>query len=182
MTGQIPPTEGAPLAAGPILQGEGGAAAGGAGSRLGRAGLAVLACLAAVYVVACADLWLRARSAYLEGEKCLQWHADPRVKAAHFDRILSRNAEQLRREQEAGRLSAAELETKLKLLKFERDYAVNESSLKYAYVWFQTAVELFSPPESRWVKLSRVKMAETKELWKAELKAKKIPFQDYMLE
>ncbi len=59
---------------------------------------------------------------------------------------------------------------------------MKESSLKYAYVWFQTAVELFSPPESRWVVLSRQKMAVAKELWKKELAAKKIPYQDYMLE
>ena len=59
---------------------------------------------------------------------------------------------------------------------------MKESSLKYAYVWFQTAVELFSPPESRWVALSREKMVLAKELWKKELDAKKIPYQDYMLE
>jgi hypothetical protein len=59
---------------------------------------------------------------------------------------------------------------------------MKESSLKYAYVWFQTAVELFSPPESRWVIRSRKRMAVVKGLWKKELDAKRISYQDYMLE
>ncbi|MBI4678392.1 MAG: hypothetical protein HY748_12500 [Elusimicrobia bacterium] len=146
------------------------------------AALGLLACCAAVYAAAAADLWLRARSAYLEGEKHLDWHRGPHLKAAHFDEVFSGKAAVLRGEREAGSLTDAAYEAKLKLLKLERDRAVEESSLKYAHAWFQTAVELFSPPESRWVKLSRLKMAETRELWKAELRAKKIPFQDYMLE
>ena len=46
----------------------------------------------------------------------------------------------------------------------------------------QTAVELFSPPNSKWVKLSSEKMPLAKEKWKQELIRKKIPFEDYMLE
>ena len=47
---------------------------------------------------------------------------------------------------------------------------------------FQTAVELFTPPESRWVVMSRAQMPRVKELWKKELDAKHIPYKDYMLE
>jgi hypothetical protein len=32
------------------------------------------------------------------------------------------------------------------------------------------------------VRLSRARMSEAKELWKAELRGKKIPYEDYMLE
>ena len=82
----------------------------------------------------------------------------------------------------AGRLGETELQHKIGLAAFERDQAVAESSLKYAYVWFQTAAELFTPPESRWTVRAREKMKTTRELWKKELDAKKIPYQDYMLE
>ena len=70
----------------------------------------------------------------------------------------------------------------MELERFRRDEAVAESSVKYAYHWYKTAVELFSPPESRWVRLSREKMALTKDLWKQELDRRKIPYEEYMLE
>jgi hypothetical protein len=149
---------------------------------LRRKSLLVLACVAAVYAMVYADVWLRARSAYLEGEKYLEWDHRPDLKAAALDRLLAEKQERLQAGRAAGRLSAAELDERLVLARFERDEAMKESSLKYAYVWFQTAVELFSPPESRWVVLSRRQMAVAKELWKKELDAKKIPYQDYMLE
>lgn len=144
--------------------------------------LTVAACVVAVYAMAYVDLVLRARSAYLEGEKYLEWERKPELKKAALDAELSEKERRLRAEHEAGRLTRAELDQRLVLAKFARDDAFNESSLKYAYVWFQTAVELFSPPESRWVGLSRAKMAEAKALWRRELDAKNIPYQDYMLE
>jgi hypothetical protein len=149
---------------------------------LKRIALTVCACVAGVYAVAYVDLVLRARAAYLEGEKYLAWDRDPGLKKAALDRELAGAEARLRRDRDAGRITAEEFEQRSALARFERDEAVKESSLKYAYVWFQTAVELFSPPESRWVVLSRRKMAEAKELWKKELDAKKVPYQDYMLE
>ncbi|MFH2202383.1 MAG: hypothetical protein ABIJ96_04670 [Elusimicrobiota bacterium] len=134
--------------------------------------------LGLVYV----DLVLRARSAYLEGEKYAAWHRQPEMKKAHFEALFRREKEQLEAERAAGKLTEAELQQKLELEKFRRDEAVAESSLKYAYHWYKTAVELFSPPESRWIRLSREKMTATKALWKAELDLKKIPYEDYMLE
>lgn len=149
---------------------------------LRRAGLYALAGAALLLGFAAVDLNLRARSAYLEGQKYLAWDKDPAAKKAHFDKVLAEKQARLDAELSAGRITPSERDQRLELLRFERDERVAESSLKYAYVWFQTAVELFSPPESRWVALSRAKMAETKELWKKELDAKKIPYQDYMLE
>ena len=151
-------------------------------SDLRRATLTVLAGVLAVYGVVYADVWLRARSAYQEGEKYLEWDRRPELKAASLDRFLAEKQARLQTDEAAGRLTAVELEERLALARFERDEAMKESSLKYAYVWFQTAVELFSPPESRWVVRSRRQMAVAKELWKKELDAKKIPHQDYMLE
>lgn len=147
-----------------------------------KALLVVLTCVGAVYGMAYVDLVLRARSAYLEGEKYLEWERKPELKKAALDAELVQKELRLQADRKAGRLTQAELDQRLALARFARDDAFNESSLKYAYVWFQTAVELFSPPESRWVVLSRQKMAEAKALWKRELDAKKIPYQDYMLE
>lgn len=151
-------------------------------SALRKAALWALACAAFVYGVAYVDLVLRARSAYLEGEKYLEWSAKPELKRAHFQARLAEKEARLNLEFERGSLGKEELEQRLYLARFERDQRVAESSLKYSYIWFQTAAELFSPPESRWVVLSRARMAQTREAWKRELDAKNIPHQDYMFE
>jgi len=147
-----------------------------------RAVLVAAALIAAVYGMARVDLILRARSAYLEGEKWTQWSRKPELKKAHFDAELAAREGELSRELAKGKLDRAAYDRKAGLARFERDQAVAESSLKYAYVWYQTAAELFSPPENRWSVLARAKMTETRALWKSELDARKIPYQDYMLE
>lgn len=136
----------------------------------------------AVYGLARADLWLRARSAYLEGEKWSEWAAKPELKKAFYDAELAAREAELKRDLDAGKLDKAAYDRKAGLARFERDQAVAESSLKYAYVWYQTAAELFSPPETRWSALARGKMKTARELWKKELDARKVPYQDYMLE
>ncbi len=144
--------------------------------------LAVVACAAAVYAMAYADLVLRARSAYLEGEKYLEWNAHPELKRAYYDKLLAEKEARLNADFKEGKLTQPELDERLDLARFEHDERIKESSLKYAYVWFQTAVELFSPPESKWVVLSRQKMASTKELWKKELDAQHVRYEEYMFE
>lgn len=64
----------------------------------------------------------------------------------------------------------------------EAEKAASAGDWKMAYVWYQTAVEQFSPPESKWVKMSRDRMPSALEKWKEDLRKKKIPFEDYMLE
>ena len=88
----------------------------------------------------------------------------------------------LNKKQAAGQVAPDDYARDKELLEFRYAQMAKESSIKYAYVWYQTAVDLFSPPESKWVRLSREKMPLAKERWKAELKAQKIPFEDYMLE
>lgn len=144
--------------------------------------LAAAGAAAFVYGAACADVVLRARTACLEGEKWLAWDARPELKKSHFDAEFAVRRGALERERAAGRLSADEFEKKLALAAFERDQAVAESSAKYAYVWFQTAAELFTPPESRWTVRARAKMKEARALWKRELDARGVPYEDYMLE
>lgn len=149
---------------------------------LRRAGAIALAALAFVYAVACVDVTLRARSAYLEGEKYMSWARDPSLKRAALRTEFEARERALRDQAAAGKLGAAELEQRSALLRFELGERLQESSLKYAYVWYRTAARLLTPPESRWVVRSRDKMAEAKKLWKAELDAQRVPYQDYMLE
>ena len=47
-----------------------------------RVTLKVAACVAAVYAMVCVDVVLRARSAYLEGEKYWNWNQNPALKEA----------------------------------------------------------------------------------------------------
>ena len=79
-----------------------------------------------VYGIVCADVVLRARHAYREGEKA----ANP----------------------------------------------------KEAYAWYESAATLFVPPESKWSRMARDRMPLAKEKWKADLKARHIPFDEAMLE
>jgi hypothetical protein len=147
-----------------------------------RALAAAAALLAFVYVSARVDLYLRARSAYLQGEKYLDWNAHPERKAAFFDAKLAARRAALDRELADGRLTQAEHDEKLALARFARDQAVSESSLKYAYVWFQSAAELFSPPDDRWTIRAREQMKATRALWKKQLDAEHVPYKDYMLQ
>ena len=71
---------------------------------------------------------------------------------------------------------------KLETLQFDKQVLMDESSLKYAYQWYKDTFELFSPPESKWVKMARAKAPEALALWKQVLRDQKIPFEDTMFE
>ncbi|MHB9155400.1 MAG: hypothetical protein ACYC5N_06880 [Endomicrobiales bacterium] len=142
----------------------------------------VLLCVAAVYALVYVDVVLRARSAFLQGEQYWAWHRQPDLKTRALDAEYGKDRAALDRKLSRGKLSREEFDRQLEILDFERAQRAKESSIKYAYIWYQTAVELFSPPESKWVRLSREKMPQAKALWKQELTAGKIPFEDYMLE
>src|ERR1035437_6562439 len=96
-----------------------------------RALLTAAGLLAFVYVAACVDVVLRARSAYNEGEKWLSWSEHPELKKAHFDSELAARQKTLEKDRDAGRLAPAEFDKQLGLARFERDQAVAESSIKY---------------------------------------------------
>lgn len=145
-----------------------------------RALLSALALLAAVYALALGDVVLRGRSAFLEGEKWLAWSKDPAAKKAHFDEALAAREKEL--ELEKASLTPEAYEKKRALARFERDQAVAESSLKYAFVWYRTSVELFTPPETRWTREARARMAETREAWRKELEARGVKAADHMLQ
>ena len=142
----------------------------------------ILGSVAVVYGMVYLDLLMRARHAYLEGEKYWSWHRHPEEKVKYYEQWLAQRRGELEKKLRKGKISSEVLRREKELLEFQKEEALRESSIKYAYVWYQTAVELFSPPDSKWVRLSRERMLLAKELWRKELQAKKIPFEEYMLE
>ena len=151
-------------------------------SRFLRIGGIILATGCVVYALVYVDLIFRAREAYLEGEKYLEWNAHPDLKKAYYDKLLADKEEKINANLKSGHITVTESQEQLALAHFEEKERLSESSLKYAYVWFQTAVQLFSPPDSRWVEKSRLEMPRTLALWKQELDLKRIPYQDYMFQ
>ncbi|MDE2293270.1 MAG: hypothetical protein KGL53_14405 [Elusimicrobia bacterium] len=138
---------------------------------------------AAVFVSAVyTDLWLRARTACLTGDRYMEWSHDPAAKKAWFEKEYEEQKAGLDGELKDGKMTPAEHDQRVELAAFRRDQLVQESSLKMAYHWYKTAVELFSPPDTKYVRLARERMPEAKRLWEAELKREKIPYEDYMLE
>ncbi|OGR83856.1 MAG: hypothetical protein A2636_06740 [Elusimicrobia bacterium RIFCSPHIGHO2_01_FULL_64_10] len=135
-----------------------------------------------LYAMVAADVVLRAREAYREGEKYMRWHEHPDQKESELRKEFERGKSALDRKLAAGKIPKERYDRELEILKFDLDRRREESAVKYAYVWYQTAYELFSPPESRWVKLSRAKAPAAKEKWKEELRSQNIRFEDYMLE
>lgn len=144
--------------------------------------LMVLGTIGIVYIMIYVDVIMRAREAYCEGEKYWSWHFHPEEKRTYLELDLAKEINAVEKKFTRGKIDKTQYEQEIHIAQFNFKEALEESSIKYAYVWYQTAVELFSPPESKWVKLSREKMKEAKEMWKQELKEKNIPFEDYMLE
>lgn len=135
-----------------------------------------------IYLMIYFDLYLRAKEAYREGEKYWSWYEKPELKIKNLEEKLEKEKMKLDKQLEKRKIKLEEYEKRLNILKYENEREKEESAIKYAYFWYQTAVELFSPPESKWVKLSRVKMQLAKEKWKEELRQKGIKFEEYMLE
>lgn len=64
----------------------------------------------------------------------------------------------------------------------EGEKASQKNDWKMAYTWYQTALELFSPPESKWVKRSRLLAPAAKQKWREDLRKRKVPFEEYNLD
>ncbi len=135
-----------------------------------------------MYLMVYIDVWLRARSAYLEGEKYLFWHEHPEEKEKAIKEKYEKEKKELDEKLSKMKISKEDYDREIEILNFNQEREKEESSIKYAYIWFQTTVELFSPPESKWVKLSKEKLPVAKSLWKKELESKGIEVKDYMLE
>lgn len=109
----------------------------------------VLCVAAAAYGMARFELVRRAKNAYLEGEKYYAWHQEPAKKKAYFDAELA-----------AKRLSPE-----------QHELLMEDNDLKNAYVWYETAIELFQPPRSQWVVKSEERMKEVKPKYQAWLRS-----------
>lgn len=142
----------------------------------------VIGTIAMVYAMVYVDVVLRAKEAYEEGEKYWRWHENPELKKAELEKKFEKAKAELEKKFAKNKVTKEEYERQLEILEFDRDFQMKESAIKYAYRWYQDTYELFSPPESKWVKLAREKAPLAREKWKEELRAKKIPFEEYMLD
>lgn len=140
-----------------------------------RTVLSALALAGFVYAAAWTDSWLRARTAYLEGEKYMRWNEEPALRKAAAEADFGADKARLDEERAAGRMDDLEHSQRLALAAFKRDEAAAESPLKLAYRWFETGADLFSTPDNRWARRSRERMAEAGRLWRRELEARGLP-------
>ena len=135
-----------------------------------------------VYALIYADVVSRARESYAEGEKYMMWNQNPAQKSKDLDKKFQDEKSRLDAALEKKKLTMDEYRKKLDAAQFDKEFALQESSLKYAYQWYKDTYELFSPPESKWVKMAREKAPQALALWKEELKSQNIPFEDTMFE
>jgi hypothetical protein len=145
---------------------------------VGLAAIAILGAYALIYH----DVVSRAHAAYLQGEMHMAWQANPMAKQIYFDNKLAAQKQKLDRQRAKGKISDDEYKRKTEAAEFDHDFALSESSVKYAYQWYKDAYELFSPPESKWTRMAREKAPQALALWKQELRAQNVPFEDTMFE
>ncbi|MDI6641037.1 MAG: hypothetical protein QME68_01830 [Elusimicrobiota bacterium] len=135
-----------------------------------------------MYLMVYIDVVLRARHAYLQAEKYFYWYEHPEEKQKELLEKFNKEKQVLDEKLSKNKISKQVYTRELEIAKFNYDRELEESAIKYAHVWYQTTVELFSPPESKYVKLARKKLPVARELWKKELHSKGIKVEDYMLE
>jgi hypothetical protein len=135
-----------------------------------------------VYGIVYVDVVSRAKESYQEAEKYMDWYHNPQKKTDFYEKKFLSDKAKLDEELAKKKLSDEEYKEKISALEFDKEYTLSESSLKYAYQWYKDTYELFSPPESKWVKMARAKSPEVLELWKQELREQKVPFEDTMFD
>ena len=131
-----------------------------------------------VYGLVYMDVVSRAKESYLQAEKYMEWHLNPSLKKDYFEKQFLSNKGKLDKALSKKEIPENDYKDKLDALTFDRDNNIQESSLKYAYQYYKDTYELFTPPESKWVKMARLKTPRALELWKQELREQKIPFED----
>jgi len=101
------------------------------------AGLVVIT-LVIAFFMADFEVMRRAKREYLEGEKFLNFYKDPGTKAAYYKDELD----------------------KKQITELEYEMLMDDNALKNAYIQYKTVVDLFTPPESSWVKKARERLKE----------------------
>ena len=105
----------------------------------------VAATLIIMFLMARFEVVRRAEREYNEGEKFLSFYKNPDLKKQYYDEKLKKKE-----------ISDAEYEM-----------VMEDSALKNAYVEYQTVIDLFTPPESKWVKMSRERLQEITPIYNA---------------
>lgn len=100
----------------------------------------VLVTLSIAYGASRWEVVSRAREAFQQGEKYELWMAQPGQKKSSLDAELA-----------AGRISAE-----------DHERLMEDSDLKNAVIWYETAVDLFQPPRSQWVLKAEARLKELK--------------------
>ena len=100
-------------------------------------GLVVITLIIA-FMMARFEVVKRAKSEFPQGEMYLDFYRNPDKKKLHYDEKLK----------------------KKEITDTQYQMLIEDNALKNAYVQYQTVVDLFTPPESKWVKKSREKLQE----------------------
>ena len=135
----------------------------------------------AFFLLAAGDLALRSRGALLRAEREDAWRDNPAAKAAYFE-------EQYARETAPDKAAAAvppSPETAARaaaLRKAEKEFRISESSAKMAYIWYKTAAGDFYFPMNPWAARAREKLPAALAAWRAELAAKGVKAEEWMLQ
>jgi len=133
----------------------------------GKKFLKVLLTVLGVYIlinlIVYTDVYLRARSSYLKGVQYLEWFEKPLEKKEFLDKWLEKELLKI----------PAENEILKKTLEMQYKMQLEDNDAKNAYFWFQTTVECFQPPRSKYVRRAEEKMALAKKLWDSSTAPKK---------
>lgn len=147
-----------------------------------RSILLIISVVLGILLITLIDVSLRARSAYLKGEHYMAWVRDPQLKDKALNDDFNKKKTRLDFLRNKGKLTAEQHSEEIDVLEFDRRFRKEESDLKYAYQWYRDAYVLFTPPETIWSKNAKMKAKDALELWKQELREKKIPFDEKTLQ
>ncbi len=80
------------------------------------------------------DVVLRARTAYLEGEKYMSWYQNPKLKEADVADWYAKEKQKYDNNLSKGKIDKDEYDKRMEILEFTKGQKLRESSIKYAYV------------------------------------------------
>ncbi len=133
------------------------------------------------FLLAAGDLALRSRGALLRAEEHALWRDNPERKAAHYETLFKQRVSAIEKDSAGGKLTREQFGRAVALASAERDFFVLESSAKQAYIWYRTAAEDFPAPFNPWLKKAEERLPGALAAWRAELAAKGVKVEDWML-
>ena len=133
----------------------------------------------AFFLLAAGDLALRSRGALLRAEQEEAWSKDPAAKKAYFEELYS--AAETAGKGAAGTAAPEAAARAANLRAAEKEFRLSESSAKMAYIWYRTAAEDFYLPVNPWAARARARLPSALAAWRAELAAKGVKVEDWMV-